>query len=43
MQKKALAAVRSCFHLFEGAGHKTPQSWEQNERKDFFAKVRAGS
>lgn len=42
--KNAVAALGSekiVFHCFEGVGHETPQSWIDNERKEFFAKLRS--
>lgn len=29
------------FHRFEGVGHETPQSWLDNEQKEFFSKMRS--
>lgn len=37
---EALGSRKVVYHLFKGVGHETPQSWRENEQKDFFAKLR---
>lgn len=44
--KNAIVAVGSqkiVYHSFEGVGHETPQSWRDNEEKDFYAKLCSAS
>lgn len=37
---EALGSEKVVYHLYEGVGHETPQSWLDNEQKEFFAKLR---
>lgn len=42
--KNAVAALgndKIVYHAFEGVGHETPQSWADNERRDFFEFMRS--
>lgn len=38
---EALGSEKVVYHLFEGVGHETPQSWFDNEQKEFFSKLRS--
>lgn len=38
---EALGSEKVVYHLFEGVGHETPQSWLDNEQKEFFSKMRS--
>lgn len=38
---EALGGKKFVYHLFKGVGHDTPQSWFDNEQKEFFAKLRS--
>lgn len=37
---EALGSDKVVYHLYDGVGHETPQSWLDNEQKEFFSKMR---
>lgn len=38
---EALGSEKVIYHLYEGVGHETPQSWLDNEQKEFFSRMRS--
>lgn len=38
---EGLGSEKVVYHLYEGVGHETPQSWLDNEQKEFFSIMRS--